>query len=76
MLSTDVLLADAAATALGNRVRAESDLKSCFGFLDPISEIEGALVILGDKMAMWGNLPKLVRVPVDETLITCGFQAQ
>ncbi|HDQ45129.1 MAG TPA: UPF0280 family protein [bacterium] len=76
VLSPDVPLADAAATALANRVRSEADLESCFGFLDFLPEIEGALVILKDRMAMWGCLPKLVRISVDEALITCGHKAK
>jgi ApbE superfamily uncharacterized protein (UPF0280 family) len=73
VISGNVILADAAATALGNRIHSSSDLESCFDFLKPITEIEGALVILDDRMAMWGDLPKLVRMHVDETLITAGY---
>ena len=73
VLSPNITLADAAATALGNRIHSEADLKTCFDFLEPLEEIEGALVILGDKMALWGDLPRLVRMEVDETLVTAGM---
>ena len=72
VVSADAILADAAATALGNRVRSETDLESCFDFMKSIREIEGALVILGDRVALWGRLPRLVRSKVDPELITKG----
>ena len=72
VVSANVALADAAATALGNRVKGEADLEACFDFLCALPEIEGALVVFRDKMALWGNLPKLVRSRVDLDLITKG----
>lgn len=72
VISENIPLADAAATALCNRVRSEADLESCFDFLDPIREIEGALVCFQGRMALWGDLPRLVRAPVDASLITRG----
>ena len=72
VVSPDVALADAAATALGNRVRSPDDLDACFSFLEPLEDVEGALVILGERIAMWGTLPKLVRIPVNPDLITKG----
>ena len=75
VLSEHVMLADAVATALGNRIQSQDDLESCFHFLNPIKEIEGALVLFEDRMALWGDLPKLVRTHVDASLITCGRPA-
>jgi ApbE superfamily uncharacterized protein (UPF0280 family) len=72
VLSGNVALADAAATALGNRVSEESDLETCFDFMAAIPEIEGALVIFRDRTALWGSLPRLVRSKVDWGLITKG----
>jgi ApbE superfamily uncharacterized protein (UPF0280 family) len=72
VISDDVILADAAATALGNRVKDKSDLTECFKFMDDIGEIQGAMVILDDQVAMYGTLPELVETDVDETLITRG----
>jgi hypothetical protein len=72
VVSADIVLADAAATALGNRVMSEADLDSCFDFMESMREIEGALVILGDRVALWGKLPRLVRSEVNPELITKG----
>ena len=72
VVSRNTVLADAAATALGNRVRFNADLKTCFDFLETIEEIEGALVILGDRIALWGNLPRLVRAEIQMDRISRG----
>jgi len=72
VISPNILLADAAATALGNRVQDESDLKSCFEFLEDLEEIDGALVVYQDKISLWGNLPQIVRSKVPYDLITKG----
>jgi len=72
VVSSNTTLADAAATALGNRVKKESDLRGCFNFMESLKEIEGAMVILGDRVALWGRLPRLVRCEWDPALITQG----
>jgi ApbE superfamily uncharacterized protein (UPF0280 family) len=72
VVSKNTVLADAAATALGNRVKVESDLETCFDFAEGLEEIEGALVIFRDRMAMWGKLPRLVHSEVGMDLITKG----
>jgi ApbE superfamily uncharacterized protein (UPF0280 family) len=72
VISSNITLADAAATALGNRIRKMEDLETCFDFLEPIPEIEGALAVIQDRIALWGSLPGLVRSPVDTDLITRG----
>ncbi len=72
IVSPNVLLADAAATALGNRIREKKDLKSAFDFLTKQGEIEGALAIIKDKVGMFGTLPKLIHSHIDTDLITKG----
>jgi ApbE superfamily uncharacterized protein (UPF0280 family) len=52
----DALLADAVATAAANMVHAEDDLERAVSFALGIGGIEGALVILGDKLAVRGNM--------------------
>jgi uncharacterized protein len=69
VISQDVALADAAATALGNAVTAEGPLEECFQAIDRPG-IEGALVIRGDKMALWKELPPLRRARVGADRIT------
>lgn len=70
-VSQDVALADAAATALGNAVTAAGPLQDCFFAVDRPG-IDGALVIRGDRMAMWGQLPPLRRAHVGAERITRG----
>jgi hypothetical protein len=72
VVSPNIVLADAAATALGNRVKTAGDLDACFDFMESLAEVEGALVIMGERMALWGNLPRLVKAEVDPEMITKG----
>ncbi len=60
-ISPSAPLADAAATALGNLVKGPGDLKQALDFARTIDGLSGALVILGDKIAAWGEL-ELCRV--------------
>lgn len=69
IISKDPALADAAATALGNAVQADNDLKECFGVIDRPG-IDGAMVIRGEEMAVWGELPALKRARVGAERIT------
>ena len=72
IVSDDVALADAAATALGNRITDEKSLASAFDFLKEVPGVTGALGIIGDKMATYGKLPKIVKAYVDYEKITKG----
>jgi len=49
-------LADAAATAVGNLVKKESDFTKAINFGKKIKGIEGILIVMNDKMAVWGNV--------------------
>jgi uncharacterized protein len=69
VISQDPALADSAATALGNAVQAEGPLEECFRAIDRPG-IDGALVIRGEEMALWGTLPKLRRARVGAERIT------
>jgi uncharacterized protein len=72
IISDDVALADAAATALGNRITDEKSLASAFDFLKEVPGVTGAIGIIGDKMATYGKLPKIVKAHVDYDKITKG----
>ena len=72
IISEDVSLADAAATALGNRIIDKSSLETAFDFLKDIPEITGAIAIIGDRMATYGRLPRIVKADVDYEKITKG----
>jgi hypothetical protein len=69
VISDDVALADAAATALGNAVTADGPLQECFQAIDHPG-IDGALVIRGEGMALWKELPPLRRTRVGPEKIT------
>lgn len=71
VVANDAALADCAATALGNAVTRNGPLEGCFDAV--ISEgVIGALVIRGPEIAVWGNLPRLVKARIDPELITKG----
>lgn len=72
VISHDISLADAAATALGNLVNTEKDIKGAFKVLENIGEIIGAMVIIDNKIGLWGDVPQIVRANVPYELITKG----
>ncbi|MDR2712558.1 MAG: UPF0280 family protein [Clostridiales bacterium] len=56
ILAPDPLLADAAATALGNRIKKEQDVEAAVEFASTIPGITGALAIHGKTLAAWGSV--------------------
>jgi uncharacterized protein len=60
-VSASTALADAAATALGNRVQNPGDLEPALEYARNLEGITGALLICGDKIAVWGDI-ELVKV--------------
>ncbi len=56
VISKDPLLADACATALGNRVKEEGDIDQALEWVSGLRDIEGALVILGEKIGLIGDV--------------------
>ena len=56
IISPSVTLADAAATAIGNKVRKESDIAPCLEFAKGIEGITGIIIIKDDKMGSWGRV--------------------
>jgi len=56
VLAPSAALADAAATALCNRIQGPKDLSTIDEWAGRLKGILGALVILGDKMATWGKI--------------------
>lgn len=73
VISKDVILADAATTALGNSIKEKSKA-SIEKALTSIGndKIEGMIAIVGDTMGIWGKLPEIVKVKVDYEFITKG----
>lgn len=56
VICRDASLADACATALGNRVKTPGDVESALGFAESVPGVEGALVIIGETMGVWGAI--------------------
>ena len=49
-------LADAAATAIGNRVQSAADIQRAIEWGKSIEGLIGGVVIIGDKMGAWGDI--------------------
>ncbi len=61
-IADDAVLADALATAIGNRVTEADSLKTCF---DPFKEIEGfiaGLAMIDGSVSIHGRLPRIVEI--------------
>ena len=56
VISPDVGLADAVATAVANRIQTTADLAKAVDFASTISGITGVVAIKEDKMAAWGKV--------------------
>jgi uncharacterized protein len=56
VVSRDAALADAAATALGNLVKTPHEINKALELAPTIPFIEGALIIVEDKIGIWGDL--------------------
>lgn len=72
VFSEHVVLADAAATALGNRIRHADDLHRCFDIFNGVQEIEGAVAVIHGRIGLWGTVPQLITTPYNPELITVG----
>ncbi len=56
VVARSAALADAAATAIGNMVSHPEDIPTGIAFARTISEIQGGIIIIGDKMGIWGKI--------------------
>jgi len=56
ILSPSAVLSDAVATAVGNRVRTKNEIQPALDWAKKIPDVEGALIIVGDQMGVWGDL--------------------
>lgn len=62
ILSKSCALADAAATAVGNAVKAGSDIPIAIEMAQRIAGVAGVVIIVGEKIGAWGDLEL---VPLD-----------
>ena len=56
VLSPSTALADAAATAIGNIVKEETDIQKALDFARGVAGLLGVAVIINDKMGVWGKI--------------------
>jgi ApbE superfamily uncharacterized protein (UPF0280 family) len=56
VIGASCALADAAATAIGNRISSKADIQQAMEFGKRIPGTEGLVVIVKDRIAMWGQL--------------------
>jgi ApbE superfamily uncharacterized protein (UPF0280 family) len=61
IISPSAILADGAATALGNRIRDRKDLEKIADWAGEMAGVSGGLAIVKDKVAAWGEV-ELVRL--------------
>ena len=56
VVSSSCSLADAAATAIGNRVQSRADIQKGIEFGKTIRGVDGVVIILGDRIGAWGEV--------------------
>jgi ApbE superfamily uncharacterized protein (UPF0280 family) len=56
VISKNGALADAAATATGNRVRSKSDIHKAIKYGSNINGVDGLVVIMDEQIGLWGNV--------------------
>jgi ApbE superfamily uncharacterized protein (UPF0280 family) len=56
VVSESCSLADAAATSVGNHVKSHTDIEYAVHFGKSIPGVIGLVIIIGDKIGMWGKL--------------------
>ena len=61
VVAKSAALADAAATAIGNKVKGEKGLEKAMEVGKKIKGVKGFLIIRGDKLAIAGRIPELVK---------------
>ncbi|HZJ83449.1 MAG TPA: UPF0280 family protein [Clostridia bacterium] len=55
-ISHDATLADAVATAIGNRVKSIDDIQAVIDSSQNIKGINGLMIIMEDKLGVWGDI--------------------
>lgn len=69
-IADSAILADAAATAIGNGVRRERDLGTCFESLRHVNGFRGGLVMLDGAVSIIGHVPRIVEVEHNPCRVT------
>ena len=69
VLSGNVSLADAAATAVGNAVNGAASIKEAFSIVSGLESITGGLIIIDEQIGIYGSVP-IVEAPQRPEYIT------
>ncbi|MFC2059262.1 UPF0280 family protein, partial [Chloroflexota bacterium] len=56
VFSKSTALADAAATAIGNRVRSAEDIPGAIEFAKKVSRLDGVAIVKGESLGLWGKI--------------------
>ena len=56
VLARSAILADAAATAIGNLIKEPGDIPSGIEFAKGIEDLKGVVIIEGDQIGLWGEV--------------------
>jgi ApbE superfamily uncharacterized protein (UPF0280 family) len=64
ILARSAALADAAASALGNRLQTPDDMERALAFTKYLDGVWGAAAVMGDNLGAWGDL-EIVRVETE-----------
>jgi ApbE superfamily uncharacterized protein (UPF0280 family) len=56
IISENIPLSDAVATALGNRIKTRSDVEKGLAWAKKIPEILGVLIVIEDQLGAWGEI--------------------
>lgn len=61
-IADDAILADALATAIGNKVKDLDSLNQCFDTADRVPGFRGGIAILDGSVAVRGKIPRIIEV--------------
>ncbi len=56
IIAHTAIIADVFATAVGNLAKSEANIEQAMEFAQKYPEIEGGLILIGDKLAAWGEI--------------------
>jgi ApbE superfamily uncharacterized protein (UPF0280 family) len=56
VISASTALADAAATAIGNRVKQPDDINTAMEFGQSIGGLKGIVIVVGKSVGAWGDM--------------------
>ena len=72
VIAENVALADACATMLGNLITDAADevMSAAVSDVTSVPGVDGAVAVAGNKLALKGSVPEIIKVPADPSRIT------